>query len=107
MIVTRRLRMKRKTTSAGEEAAEQQVQLDLLERLADEPRLVARRLDLDVGRQRRLDPLEPREHAIDDRDGVGARLLADRHRDGVLAVEPRLAAHLLVGVGHARRRRRA
>ena len=35
-------------------------------------------------------------HAIDDVDGVGARLLADRHRDGVLAVEPRLAADFLV-----------
>ena len=32
--------------------------LDLAERLSDEPRLVARRLDADVGRQRLLDPLE-------------------------------------------------
>ena len=36
-------------------------------------------LMLDVRRQRRLDPLEPRQDAVDDLDGVGARLLADRH----------------------------
>ena len=40
MNVTRRLRMNRNTTSAGEQAAEDQVQLDVLERPADEARLV-------------------------------------------------------------------
>ena len=41
MNVTRRLRMNRKHDERGEEPAEDQVQLDVLERPADEPRLVA------------------------------------------------------------------
>ena len=41
-----------------EQAAEDQVVLNLLERLADEPRLIAGRADLDVRRQRRLDALD-------------------------------------------------
>ena len=51
-----------------QQAAEEQVVLDLLERLADEPRLVARSAwtlmsDGSVG----LDPLEARQHPVDDR----------------------------------------
>ena len=76
--------------------------LDFLEGLADEPRLIAGRPYLDVRRQRRLDPLEPGHDPIDDGDRVGARLLADRHRDGVFAVQPCLAADFLVRVGDAR-----
>ena len=49
-----------------------------------------------------LNPLEARQHAIDDFDGVGAGLLADRERNRVFAVETSLTARFLDGVGDAR-----
>ena len=67
---------------AGEQAAEDQVQLDVLERAADEARLVVADADLDVRRQRAPGSARSRSmHAVDDFDGVGARLLADLHAD--------------------------
>ncbi len=57
---------------------------------------------LDVGRQRRLDLLQPRLHRVGDRDRVPARLLLHDQADGDVAVEPRLAARLLDAVRNRR-----
>src|SRR5205814_823500 len=77
------------------------VQLDVLERAADEPRLILADRDRDVRRQRRLDLVEARLHAIDDVDGVRAGLLPDLHRDRGDAVQPRRVPALLNAVLHA------
>ena len=53
---------------------------------ADRRRVVAHDLELDAGGQRALHLGQALEHRVDDRDGVGAGLLADREHDRALAV---------------------
>ena len=59
----------------------------LLERIADEARLVVADADLEIRRQGRLDLFELGQDAVDDVDGIGARLLSDLQADRRLAVD--------------------
>src|SRR5262249_31902254 len=70
----------------GQDGAENQVQVDLVEGRVDVPRLVADDLELDVGRHLRGEPRELRLHALDHRHGVLAGLAAHLHDDGGRAV---------------------
>ena len=85
---------------AGEQPAEQQVVLHLVERALDEAREVADDLELDVLGQALLDLGQPRLHAVHHRHRVGAGLLADEEGHRVGAVEARERARLLLGVRH-------
>ena len=64
---------------AGQNTAENQVVLDIFDRLADEHRLVAADRDFDVaGSSVGLIFVQPLHHFVNDRDGVRASLLDDR-----------------------------
>ena len=72
---------------AREQTAEQEVTAKRLEGIADEARLVVPDADLEIRRQGRLDLFELGQDAVDDVDGIGARLLSDLQADGRLPVD--------------------
>ena len=78
----------RQHDEAGQDAAEQQVIVNLPERLVDVARLIADDFQLHIARQLRPHALELFLHAFDDGDGVRARLAADIQRHGGDAVKP-------------------
>ena len=103
MIVTRQLRMNRNTTTAARMPPKIRWCWISSNDLRMKTRLVAAWLARWMsGGSVGLDPLEARQHAVDDFDGVGARLLADRQRDRVHAVQTGLAARFFDRVGDAR-----
>ena len=113
MIVARQLRMNSEHDQAREDAAEHQVQVDLVQRRVDVARLVADDLELHVARQLRRDALEAGLDAFDDRDRVRARLPADLQSVTVGTPSSRASDPLLLGavlgpadVADADRRRR-
>ena len=85
---------------AGQEAAEQQVILHLVDRALDEARQVAHHLELDVLGQALLDLGQPRLDAVHHGHRVGARLLADDEGHRVAAVQAGEGAGLLLAVHH-------
>ncbi len=80
---------------AGEDAAEHEVHVDLVERRVDVGRLVADDLERDAGGQSRPDALEAGLGGFDDRHGVGARLPPHVEHDRRHAVETREGSLLL------------
>src|SRR5207253_8743026 len=82
----------------GEDAAQHEVDGDLVERRLDVARLVADDLRLYVRRELPLDARERLLDALDDLDGVGARLALYLERDGWHAVQARERALLLRAV---------
>ena len=88
----------REHDQAGEDAAEDEVDVDLVQRRVDVRRLVADDLERDAGRQARADALEVGLGRLDHLDGVGAGLPADLEHDGRHAVQPRERALLLGAV---------
>src|ERR1044072_6739060 len=74
------------------------MQLDVPERPSDEAGLIVADADLDVLRQLALNPLQLLLNAVDDFDGVGARLLTDLVADRRRAAQARGAADLLHGI---------
>ena len=83
---------------AGQDAAEHEVHVDLVQRRVDVRRLVADDVERDAGRQLRPDALEARLGRFDHCDRVGARLPADFEHDGRHAVQARERALLLGAV---------
>ena len=84
----------------GEQRAEDQRELRLVDRLADRLREVRRRvvlLEREAGRQQRLHLVDALVGLVDDRDGVGAGLLADAEAHRRHAVEVRIVR----GIGRA------
>ena len=94
----------------GEDAAEDEVQVDLVQRRVDVTRLVADDFELDICGQLRGDARERRLDAFDDFNCVGARLPADFQRHRRHAVQARQRALLFsavfgpANVAHAHRR---
>ena len=85
MSVERQLRMKTQHDEAREDAAQHQVDVDLVQRRVDVARLVADDLEPDVGRQLGLTRSRPL-HGLDHGDGVRAGLPAHLERHRRLAV---------------------
>ncbi len=112
MNVERHERMNASTTSEARMRAEDQVQVDLVQRRVDVARLVADDLERDVGRHLSRRAAQLGLHALDDRHRVLARLPAHLHDDRGHAVEaggrPLLLGPVLgvADVAHADRRRR-
>ena len=76
---------------ADEDGGQEQVGLDLVDRVLDEPRLVADDLDVDVVGQDVPDFLQPVFDPLDHGDGVGARLLLHDQAHGQVARPPGVA----------------
>ena len=89
-----------KDDQAREQAAEDQVQLDVFERSPDESRLVVADADLKILRQLRLNALEALLYAVDDFHRVRARLLANLHAERRRAAQACRAADLLNAILH-------
>ena len=77
------------------------MQLDVLERAADESRLIADRLHAHTGRQGAANHVQPLQHVIDNVHRVRAGLFLDQQRDRRLAVQPGGAPDLLHRVDDA------
>ena len=97
MIVERRFVRNSKHDERREQRADDEVFFDVVDRRFDELGAVADDAQLVAGRQRLRGRLELFLDAVDDLDGVGARLPADvqQHRARAVDVRDR------VGVGHA------
>ena len=95
--VGRKLREEEQHDARREERAQDQVLLHRVDRGHDELRLVAHDVHLPARGQLRAQLLDALLDAVDDLDGVGARLLADLQDHGGLAVD----AGDGLGLGHA------
>lgn len=83
-----------------EHAAEQRIELDLVERVLDEDRLVLDRAQLCAGRQRILQLVELRLHRRRDVHGVAVAFLVDRQLDRLAPVDAHDAFALLEPLAH-------
>ena len=80
---------------------QQQGELHIVDRRTNRDGAVIKDIDLDRGRNMLLQSGQQLLDAVDDRDGVGSRLLLDRQHDGSNPVEPARGLVVQHAVGHA------
>src|SRR6266850_1358354 len=78
-----------------------QVMLYIVDRPADKSGLISPRRDHEIGRQRRLDRIEPRHDGIDHGHGIGSGLFSDFERNRWFAIDSRNPAYFLNRVLYA------
>ena len=98
MTVVRPVADEQQDRRRDQHAGQQEVEFHFLDRVADEPRLVANDIGHDVRRKLGANFGQPFKNGVGHGHGVGARLLLDDQAHGVFAIEPSERSRFLVGI---------